>query len=156
MIKIICVGKLKEKPITALVDDYLKRIVPYTKIIVDELKDYPNFDDEASNRLSIEKESKLILDKLTVDDFVILLDLRGIYYSSMELSHIIDQASIYGSKNIVFVIGGSLGVDETVLNRANKVWKLSNNTFPHGLVRVLVLEQIYRSYRILNNQAYHK
>ena len=156
MIKIICVGKLKEKPITALVDDYLKRIVPYTKISIDELKDYPNYDDEARNRLSIEKESKLILDRITVDDFVILLDLRGIYYSSIDLSQIIDQASIYGSKKIVFVIGGSLGVDETVLKRANTVWKLSNNTFPHGLVRILVLEQIYRSYRILNNQAYHK
>jgi 23S rRNA (pseudouridine1915-N3)-methyltransferase len=156
MIKIICVGKLKEKAITALVDDYLKRIIPYSKISIDELKDYPNFDDEASNKLSIEKESKLILDKITVDDFVILLDLRGIYYSSVELSQIIDQASIYGSKNIVFVIGGSLGVDETVFKRANAVWKLSNNTFPHGIVRVLVLEQIYRSYRILNNQAYHK
>jgi 23S rRNA (pseudouridine1915-N3)-methyltransferase len=84
------------------------------------------------------------------------LDLRGKYYTSIEISQTIDQASIYGSKNIVFVIGGSLGVDETVVKRANLVWKLSNNTFPHGLVRVLVLEQIYRSYRILNNQAYHK
>lgn len=156
MIKIICVGKLKEKAIATLVNDYLKRILPYTKISMDELKDYPNFDDEASNRLSIEKESKSILDKITVDDFVILLDLRGKYYSSVEVSQLINQASIYGSKNIVFIIGGSLGVDETVVQRANTVWKLSNNTFPHGIVRVLVLEQIYRSYRILNNQAYHK
>lgn len=156
MIKIICVGKLKEKAIATLVNDYLKRILPYTKISIDELKDYPNFDDEASNRLSIEKESKSILDKITVDDFVILLDLRGKYYSSVEVSQLINQASIYGSKNIVFIIGGSLGVDETVVQRANTVWKLSNNTFPHGIVRVLVLEQIYRSYRILNNQAYHK
>lgn len=156
MIKIICVGKLKEKAIATLVNDYLKRILPYTKISIDELKDYPNFDDEASNRLSIEKESKSILDKITVDDFVILLDLRGKYYSSIEVSELINQASIYGSKNIVFIIGGSLGVDETVVQRANTVWKLSNNTFPHGIVRVLVLEQIYRSYRILNNQAYHK
>lgn len=156
MIKILCVGKLKEKAIISLVDDYLKRILPYSKISIDELKDYPNYDDEASNKLSIEKESKSILDKITNDDFVILLDLRGKYYTSVEISQIIDQASVYGSKNIVFVIGGSLGVDETVVQRANSVWKLSNNTFPHGLVRVLVLEQIYRSYRILNNQAYHK
>lgn len=156
MIKLICVGKLKEKAISMLVEDYLKRILPYTKISIDELKDYPNYDDEASNRLSIEKESKSILDKITVDDFVILLDLRGKYYNSIEVSQIINQASIYGSKNIVFVIGGSLGVDETVMQRANSAWKLSNNTFPHGFVRVLVLEQIYRSYRILNNQAYHK
>jgi len=156
MIKIVCVGKLKEKAIISLVDDYLKRILPYSKISVDELKDYPNFEDDASNKLSIEKESKSILDKITNDDFVILLDLRGKYYTSVEISQQIDQASIYGSKNIVFVIGGSLGVDETVVQRANSVWKLSNNTFPHGLVRVLVLEQIYRSYRILNNQAYHK
>lgn len=156
MIKIICVGKLKEKPIAMLVDDYLKRILPYTKISIEELKDYPNFDDESSNRLSIEKESKSILNKITVDDYVILLDLRGKYYTSIEVSQLINQASIYGSKNIVYVIGGSLGVDETVLQRANTVWKLSNNTFPHGIVRVLVLEQIYRSYRILNNQAYHK
>lgn len=156
MIKIVCVGKLKEKAIISLVDDYLKRILPYSKISIDELKDYPNYDDEASNKLSIEKESKSIIDKITNDDFVILLDLRGKYYTSIEISQIIDQASLYGSKNIVFVIGGSLGVDETVVQRANSVWKLSNNTFPHGLVRVLVLEQIYRSYRILNNQAYHK
>jgi len=156
MIKIVCVGKLKEKAIISLVDDYLKRILPYSKISVDELKDYPNYDDEASNKLSIEKESKSIIDKITNDDFVILLDLRGKYYTSIEISQIIDQASLYGSKNIVFVIGGSLGVDETIVQRANSVWKLSNNTFPHGLVRVLVLEQIYRSYRILNNQAYHK
>lgn len=156
MIKIICVGKLKEKALTVLVEDYLSRILPYTKISIEELKDYPNFDDEASNRLSIEKESKSICDKLTVDDYVILLDLRGKYYSSVELSQLINQANIYGSKNIVFIIGGSLGVDETVLKRANAVWKLSNNTFPHGIVRVLVLEQIFRSYRILNNQSYHK
>lgn len=156
MIKIICVGKLKEKALTVLVEDYLSRILPYTKISIEELKDYPNFDDEASNRLSIEKESKSICDKLTVDDYVILLDLRGKYYSSVEVSQLINQANIYGSKNIVFIIGGSLGVDETVLKRANAVWKLSNNTFPHGIVRVLVLEQIFRSYRILNNQSYHK
>ena len=156
MIKIICVGKLKERALTVLVEDYLSRILPYTKISIEELKDYPNFDDEASNRISIEKESKSICDKLTVDDYVILLDLRGKYYSSVEVSQLINQANIYGSKNIVFIIGGSLGVDETVLKRANAVWKLSNNTFPHGIVRVLVLEQIFRSYRILNNQSYHK
>ena len=98
----------------------------------------------------------MILDKVSNDDYVVLLDLRGKYYSSVEISHVIDQASTYGSKNIVFIIGGSLGVDENVLKRANVVWKLSNNTFPHGLVRVLVLEQIFRSYRILNNHAYHK
>jgi len=156
MIKIICIGKLKEKALNILVDDYLSRINPYTKISVDELKDYPNYDDEASNRLCIEKESKSILDKISKDDYVILLDLRGKYYSSIEISQLIDQASIYGSKNIVFIVGGSLGVDDNVLKRANAVWKLSNNTFPHGIVRMLVLEQIYRSYRILNNQNYHK
>lgn len=156
MIKIVCIGKLKEKALSTLVDDYLNRIVPYSKISIEELKDYPNYDDDASNRLSIEKESKSILDKLSNDDYVILLDLRGKYYSSIEVSQLIDQASIYGSKNIVFIIGGSLGVDDKVLKRANAVWKLSNNTFPHGIVRVLVLEQIFRSYRILNNQNYHK
>lgn len=156
MIKIVCIGKLKEKALSTLVDDYLNRIVPYTKISIEELKDYPNYDDDASNRLSIEKESKSILDKISNDDYVILLDLRGKYYTSIEVSQLIDQASIYGSKNIVFIIGGSLGVDNNVFNRANAVWKLSNNTFPHGIVRVLVLEQIFRSYRILNNQNYHK
>jgi 23S rRNA (pseudouridine1915-N3)-methyltransferase len=151
MIKVICIGKLKEKSLVSLVDDYLCRILPYTKISIDELKDFPNYDDDSSNRLSIDKESKSILDKISNDDYVILLDLRGKYYSSIEVSQLIDQASTYGSKNIVFIIGGSLGVDNNVLKRANAVWKLSNNTFPHGIVRVLVLEQIYRSYRILNN-----
>lgn len=156
MIKLIVVGKIKEKALESLIQDYIKRIQPFSKILIEEIKDEPNYEDEAKNLQSLLKESQLILGKITKDDQVILLELRGKLIDSIELSEHMDKAMTYGSKNIVFVIGGSLGVHEDVRQRANILWKLSANTFPHGIVRLLVLEQIYRAFKILNNQTYHK
>ena len=156
MIKLIVVGKIKETALESLIQDYIKRIQPFSKILVEEIKDEPNYEDEAKNLQSLIKESQLILSKITKDDHVILLELRGKLIDSIELSEHMDKAMTYGSKNIVFVIGGSLGVHEDVRQRANILWKLSANTFPHGIVRLLVLEQIYRAFKILNNQTYHK
>lgn len=156
MIKLIVVGKIKEKALGSLIQDYLKRIQPFTKIHIEEIKDEPNYDDDAKNLQSITKEAQLILSRITKDDYVILLELQGKLIDSIELSEIMDKAMVYGSKNIIFVIGGSLGVHEDVRLRANVQWKMSANTFPHGIVRLLVLEQIYRAFKILNNQTYHK
>ncbi len=156
MIKLIVVGKIKEKALESLIQDYIKRIQSFSKILIEEIKDEPNYEDEAKNLQSLMKESQSILSKITKDEHVILLELRGKLIDSIELSEQMDKAMIYGSKNIVFVIGGSLGVHEEVRQRANILWKLSANTFPHGIVRLLVVEQIYRAFKILNNQTYHK
>ena len=114
MIKLIVVGKIKEKALESLIQDYIKRIQPFSKILVEEIKDEPNYEDDAKNLQSLMKESQLILSKITKDDQVILLELRGKLIDSIELSGHMDKAMTYGSKNIVFVIGGSLGVHEDV------------------------------------------
>jgi 23S rRNA (pseudouridine1915-N3)-methyltransferase len=156
MIKLICVGKLKEKALISLTEDYAGRIQPYHKLTILELNDEPNFDSSSLNQKAIEKESKAILSSILPEDVVILLDLKGQAMSSETLAQTIQGAFNRSAKTLVFVIGGSLGVSDDVRARANVVWKLSDNTFPHGLVRVLLLEQIYRSFKILSNQTYHK
>ena len=156
MIKLICVGKLKEKAIVSLVEDYVSRIQPYHKLTVIELSDEPNTDRVALNQKAIDKESTAILSIISDEDSVILLDLQGQLMSSERLAQSIQNNFNRSIKNLVFVIGGSLGVNQALRLRATIVWKLSDNTFPHGLVRVLVLEQIYRSFKILSNQTYHK
>ena len=156
MIKLICVGKLKEKALISLVDDYLKRIQPYHKITVLELADEPNGDNPALNLKAVETESKAILSAISPEDWVILLDLKGQPLSSPMLAQTLQNAFNRSVKTLVFVIGGSLGVSDEVRQRANLIWKLSDNTFPHGLVRLLLTEQLYRSFKILSNQTYHK
>jgi 23S rRNA (pseudouridine1915-N3)-methyltransferase len=156
MIKLICVGKLKEKALISLVEDYSQRIQPFHKLTLIELADEPNTDSDSLNQKAIEKESKAILSQISLEDGVILLDLKGELLSSVGLAQAIQANFNRSVKNVVFVIGGSLGVNDELRHRANLIWKLSDNTFPHGLVRVLVLEQIYRSFKILSNQTYHK
>lgn len=156
MIKLLCVGKLKDKAMIALSDDYAQRIQPYHKLAMFELQDEPNFESKAQNQKSIDKESKALITALNGEDFVILLDRQGIGLTSEELSQSMQNGFNRSVKQIVFIIGGSLGVNDELRQRANLMWKLSDNTFPHGLVRVMVLEQIYRSFKILTNQPYHK
>jgi 23S rRNA (pseudouridine1915-N3)-methyltransferase len=156
MIKIICVGKLKEKALVGLVEDYTQRIQPFHKLSLIELPDEPNTESDSLNQKAIDKESKSILSKINLEDTVILLDLKGELLSSEGLAQAIQSNFNRSVKNLVFVVGGSLGVNDELRDRANLIWKLSNNTFPHGLVRVLVLEQIYGSFKILSNQTYHK
>ena len=156
MIKLICVGKIKEKELSVLIKDYVKRIQPYHKFEIIELKDLPSGDDPFINQKVIESESESILKQIQSDDDVILLDLRGKLMSSEKLSQRIQISFNQSSKNLIFVIGGSLGVSDELRKRANSLWKLSDNTFPHGIVRLLCTEQVYRSFRILNNHPYHK
>ena len=153
MITIVAVGKLKEKAWKELSDEYVKRISAYTKVEIVEVADETNQLEEAKVK---KLEGERILKAIKKDSFVVLLDLRGRMLNSVELSMKIDEIYTYHSSNITFIIGGSLGVSDEVYSRADYKWKLSDLTFPHNLVRILLLEQIYRSYRILNNEPYHK
>ncbi len=153
MIQIICVGKLKEKATVQLVNEYVKRLQPYTKLEITEVADESNQLDE--NKVK-QLEGERILRQIRKDSYVVLLDLRGKQLSSPQLARKIEEINTYSSSSITFVIGGSIGVSDEVVRRADYLWKLSELTFPHNLVRILLLEQIYRSYKILNNEPYHK
>lgn len=152
MIKVICVGKIKDKNLSALIDDYTKRINKYHKLEVIEVKDEPITDDEKS---VLDKEASRVLDKISNDEYVILLDLHGKSIDSISLSTKIDKLFITNSK-LCFVIGGSLGLGDELRKRANEAIKLSDLTFLHQMTRLILLEQIYRSFKILNHETYHK
>ena len=144
MITIICVGKIKENYLTELINDYSKRISKYHKLNIIELKD--------SN---ITEEGDLILKNIKNSDFIVTMEIEGNNLSSVELSQKIDKWFL-NSSNIVFVIGGSNGIDPRVKALSNYKLSFGNNTYPHGLFRGILLEQIYRSFKILNNETYHK
>ena len=144
MIKIICVGKLKENFLKDAVLEYLKRINKYHKIEIIELLD--------SN---LKEEKDLILSKINTKEYNILLDINGKQLNSLEFADKIDKTFISYS-NITFIIGGSDGVDDEVKDKVDYKLSFSNLTFPHQLFRVMLLEQIYRSFKINNNETYHK
>ncbi len=144
MIKIISIGKIKEKYLKDGIEDYLKRITKYHKINLIELPD--------SN---IDSEGNEIIKYLNNKDYIISLAIEGINLSSEELSKKIDNIFIT-NPNITFIIGGSNGIREDIKKRSNYLLSFSKMTFPHGLFRLILLEQIYRSFKILNNETYHK
>lgn len=144
MIKIICVGKIKEKYLRDAISDYEKRISKYHKINIIEVEDF-----------NMKEESIRILKNIKKDDFVITLEINGNVISSVEFANKIDKLFITNS-NITFVIGGSDGIDDSVKERSNYSLSFSTLTFPHQLFRVILLEQIYRCFKILNNETYHK
>ena len=145
MIKIICVGKIKEKYLNDLINDYKQRITKYHKIEIIELKD--------SN---IQSESVEILKVLNDKEYNICMDINGIKLSSIELSNLISKTFNNSYGNITFIIGGSNGISDDVKCKCNMMLSVSDLTFPHGLFRGLLLEQIYRSFKIINNESYHK
>ena len=152
MLTIIAIGKIKENYIQNAVDDYMKRISYYDKISIIELKENLG----ATSLQTRENEGRDILAKINPNAFVILNDLGGKLLSSEELSKVIDDAYIFKGGNIVFVIGGSDGVSNAVKQRADFKLAFSNMTFPHQLFRVILFEQIYRSFKIIKNETYHK
>ncbi len=145
MIKIICIGKIKEKYLTDGINDYLKRLTKYHKIELIELKDS-----------DIKKEKEEILKVLNKDSYIISLAIEGKEYKTIELSEKIDNLLTNGKSNITFIIGGSDGIDEEIKNISNELLSFSKLTFPHGLFRLILLEQIYRIFKIQNNETYHK
>lgn len=158
MIKIIGIGKIKEKALTSLIDEYRKRLSAYTKLEIIEVADEPALESfsEKDNQRVMEIEGERVLKKIKDKDYVIVLDLHGEMLSSEKLAKKIEDIQTYQSSDITFVIGGSLGLGENLLRRCNWRFKLSELTFTHQMVRVLVLEQIYRAYKINRNETYHK
>ncbi len=154
MIKIIAPGKIKDKHMMALIDDYVKRINHYQKLEIIEVKDETINANNSSDNIK-QKEGERILNKIEANDYVICLDLKGEMMDSIAFSEKIDNL-VNRSNNIVFVIGGSLGIHEDVLKRANASLKLSPMTFLHQMTRLILLEQIYRAFKILHHETYHK
>ncbi|WP_069999236.1 23S rRNA (pseudouridine(1915)-N(3))-methyltransferase RlmH [Cellulosilyticum sp. I15G10I2] len=157
-IDIICVGKLKEKYLAAAVSEYVKRLSKYCKL---DIKEVP--DEKAPERLSEKqeleiknKEGEAILKHVKEGAYVIALAIEGKMYSSEGLADQIADLGVRGKSHIVFIIGGSLGLSDGVLKRADEKISFSKMTFPHQLVRVILLEQIYRCFRINNGEPYHK
>ena len=151
MIKIITVGKLKEKYLKEAEQEYLKRISKYTKIEIIEVED-SKVDQE---NIALEEEKEAILKHLTGKEYLITLEINGKELSSIELADKLDKTFIINS-NITFIIGGSYGIHQSILDKRDFSLSFSKMTFPHQLFRILLLEQIFRSYKILNNEKYHK
>lgn len=152
-INVISVGNVKEKYLQELIADYKKRISKYAKIELIELKDESN---KINENIVKETEGERILSSIKEGFYVILLDLKGQMLDSISLSKKLDEISTYHSSKIAFIIGGSFGVSEDVKKRANYLLSFSKMTFPHQLAKGMLLEQIYRSFKILNNETYHK
>lgn len=146
MIKIICFGKLKENYLINAVNDYFERVNKYHKLSIIELKDSDNIFDEEKELLKIIQNDK---------SYKILLDIKGEEVSSIEFSTLINDKLTHFS-SITFIIGSSNGVSENIKNFVNQKISFGKITMPHGLFRAVLLEQVYRSFKILNNESYHK
>jgi len=157
-ISIISVGKLKEKYLKAGIEEYTKRLGSYAKIAEIEVADEkaPEQLSEADMEIVKKKEADRILAKVSPDAYVIALAIDGKMKTSEGLAKDIEALMTYGRSKIVFVIGGSLGLHEEVLKRADEKLSFSKMTFPHQLMKLIVVEQIYRAFRIMKNEPYHK
>ncbi|KML40615.1 23S rRNA (pseudouridine(1915)-N(3))-methyltransferase RlmH [Cytobacillus firmus] len=157
-ISIITVGKLKEKYLKQGIDEYLKRLSAYAKLDIIEVPD-EKAPEELSETEMIQvkqKEGERILAKIHPDAHVIALAIEGKMKSSEELADTLDKLATYGKSKIAFVIGGSLGLSQGVLQRADEKLSFSKMTFPHQLMKLILLEQIYRAFRINRGEPYHK
>lgn len=157
-ITLITVGKIKEKFYTDAIAEYSKRLSRYCKLEIIQVADEktPDKVSEAEERLIKEKEGERILAQIKDGAYVIALAIDGQMLDSEQLAARIEQLGVSGKSQIVMIIGGSLGLSDAVLKRAEYKLSFSKMTFPHQLMRVILLEQIYRSYRIISNEPYHK
>ena len=151
MIKIICVGKIKEKYLRDAIEEYKKRLSKYTKLEIIEVNDIDNQNID----IVLTKEKDLIEKYIESKDYVITLEIEGNMLSSLELANKIDNI-FNNTSTITFIVGGSYGLHQDIKNRSNYKLSFSKLTFPHQLFRVNLLEQIYRSFKINNNESYHK
>lgn len=157
-IKIIAVGKIREKFLSEGIKEYSKRLSAYTRLEIVEIADEPcpeRLSPADEERVKV-KEGERILKGIGFQEHVILLDLNGKELSSPGLADYLDRQALNGQSGITFVIGGSLGVSEEVRQRADFRWSFSQLTFPHPLMRVILLEQIYRAQKISKREPYHK
>jgi 23S rRNA (pseudouridine1915-N3)-methyltransferase len=157
-ITLVTVGKIKEKFYSEAIAEYSKRLSRYCKLEIVEVADEKT-PDNASEVMETQiklKEAERILKNVREDSYCIALAIDGKKYNSVDFARHIEKLGVAGKSNIAFVIGGSLGLHESVLKRADEKISFSDMTFPHQLMRVILLEQIYRGYRIINNEPYHK
>lgn len=150
MIKIICVGKIKETFFVDAIREYQKRISKYTKIEIIEIPDC-NYD----NAKTIREESNIIMKNTNKNDYNIIMDIHGQMLDSISFAKKIENTFVFNS-NITFIIGGSLGVNEELKKICDFKLSFSMMTFPHQLFRIILLEQIYRAFKIINHEEYHK
>lgn len=157
-ITVICVGKLKEKYLQMAIDEYSKRLSRYCKLEIIELPDEkaPETMSESQELEVIYKEGSRILKVIPNSSYVIALAIEGKQRSSEELSQYIEKLGVEGKGHLTFIIGGSLGLSQEVLKQVNDLLSFSKMTFPHQLMRVILLEQIYRGFKIIKGEPYHK
>ena len=157
-ITVITVGKIKEKFFQDAISEYSKRLSRYCRLEIIQVADEktPDGASEALEAQIKEKEGERILSNIKDGSFVIALAIQGTMLDSVELAEKIERWGVGGISQLVFVIGGSLGLSDAVLRRADYKLSFSKMTFPHQLMRVILLEQIYRSYRIIQGEPYHK
>lgn len=157
-ITIVCVGKIKEKFYQDAIAEYVKRLSRYVSLSIVEVKDEKTKEQASQTEEKMVKdlEGERIFKHIREDGYVIALAIEGKNLDSVQLSEKIESLGLGGTSHIYFVIGGSLGLSEEVLKRADDKLSFSRMTFPHQLMRVILLEQIYRSYRIMNHEPYHK
>ncbi|MER2057891.1 MAG: 23S rRNA (pseudouridine(1915)-N(3))-methyltransferase RlmH [Niallia sp.] len=157
-ISIVTVGKLKEKYLKLGIEEYTKRLSSYSKIEIIEVPDEkaPEVLSEAEMLQVKKKEGERILAKVPTDAHVIALAIEGKQKSSEELADSIDKLGTYGKSKVTFIIGGSLGLSDEVLKRADEKLSFSKMTFPHQLMRLILVEQVYRAFRINRGEPYHK
>lgn len=156
-INIICVGTIKEQYLKDAISEYKKRLSKYASINIEEVKEarIDSFDNEALIKKTLDEEGERVLKKINKDDYLILVDLHGKEITSTEFAEVMSNLKNKGCSTIDFVIGGTLGLSDQLRNRSNYKLCLSKMTFPHQLTRVILLEQIYRTFKINNNESYH-
>lgn len=157
-INIICVGKIKEDYFKKAIEEYEKRLKAYCRVNFIELKDESEGKNLSDKDIDIilDKEGKRILEKIKERSFIIVLDIKGRSIDSVEFSKKINDIMLDGISSIDFIIGGSLGISQEVKDKANYSLSFSKFTFPHKLMKVILMEQIYRAFTIINNKTYHK
>ena len=157
-INIISVGKIKEDYFKKAIDEYEKRLKAYCRVNFIELKDESEGKNLSDKDIDIilDKEGKRILEKIKERSFIIVLDIKGRSIDSVEFSKKINGIMLDGISSIDFIIGGSLGISQEVKDKANYSLSFSKFTFPHKLMKVILMEQIYRAFTIINNKTYHK
>lgn len=157
-ITIISVGKIKEKYFAAAIDEYVKRLKRYASVDITELKDEPVPESlsESERLFVLKKEGQRVLEKIPAGALAVALCVEGKQLSSEETAEYINNAVLSGQSRIVFIIGGSLGLSDEVKKRADFKLSFSKMTFPHRLMKVILLEQIYRAFTIIEGKTYHK
>ncbi|ALX49583.1 23S rRNA (pseudouridine(1915)-N(3))-methyltransferase RlmH [Lentibacillus amyloliquefaciens] len=157
-ITIIAVGKLKEKYLKQGIEEYLKRLGPYAKVQIKEVADEkaPENMSEAEIQNVKQKEGERILSQVNQDTYVITLEIDGKMLTSEKFAAKLDELATYGKSKIAFVIGGSVGISDDVEKRSDLALSFSKLTFPHQMMRMILLEQVYRAFRIMRGEPYHK